>query len=81
MYGHIQGSGINDFNDFLDPLWVLERDLNTLHPAMMIGMDKVATSQVRQLLEKLGVKTLTGRDVIHHHILPILTNDTVWKVI
>ena len=39
---------------------------------MLECQDNVANSQVYQLLERLGVKSLRPLDIIQHHILPVL---------
>ncbi len=66
--------------ELLDPLLALERDLNSVHPLLMNTDDQIANSQVARLLEQLGVKKLTPNDVIHHHILPVLKEEHLWKV-
>ena len=62
-----------------DHLFALERDLNTVHGALLQAGHQVASSQASRLLEQLGVKRLTPQEIINHHILPVLQSD-LWKV-
>ena len=64
---------------FLDPIQLLQRDLNTLHPLLFAHGDDIMNSQLRRLLEELGVKKWTPSDIIQHHILPVFRGDQ-WKV-
>lgn len=50
-----------------------------MHPALFSSLDDIGRSQVEQLLRRLGVKSLSARDVINGHILPTLKSDK-WKV-
>jgi hypothetical protein len=59
-------------------LSILEADMQTVHP-LTLNINGNVNSQIIALLEQLGVKRLTPRDVISHHILPILRTDA-WKV-
>lgn len=54
---------------------MLAQDFNTVEPRLFASLDDVASSQVHKLLDMLGVKVITAREVIHHHILPILQSD------
>jgi hypothetical protein len=58
---------------------VLQRDLNTVHPFLVSTTDKEVNSQVQKLLIKMGVCLLSPKEVICHHIVPILQSDE-WKV-
>jgi len=59
-------------------LSLLEADMQIVHP-LLLGYNGSVNSQLCSLLEQLGVKRLMPRDVISHHILPILRTDS-WKV-
>ena len=50
-----------------------------MHPALFSSLDDIGRSQVEQLLRRLGVKSLSARDLINSHILPTLKSDK-WKV-
>lgn len=63
----------------VDILSVLEADMQTVHP-LMLNINGNMNSQMVALLELLGVKRLTPRDIIVHHIIPILKTDA-WKVL
>ncbi|XP_021342125.1 uncharacterized protein LOC110442712 isoform X2 [Mizuhopecten yessoensis] len=58
-----------------DPMMVLQTDLNTIHPLLLATPDSEVNSQVEKLLNKLSVKRLMPKDVITHHILPVLSSD------
>ncbi|XP_038073872.1 uncharacterized protein LOC119741972 [Patiria miniata] len=60
------------------PLQALEEDMCTLDGRVLTSLDSVANSQVIQLLEELGVLRISPRDVIGHHILPVIQSDQ-WK--
>uniref|UniRef100_A0A8W8JQP2 Protein NO VEIN C-terminal domain-containing protein n=1 Tax=Magallana gigas TaxID=29159 RepID=A0A8W8JQP2_MAGGI len=60
-----------------DPMSVLQQDLNTIHPLLVSSADSEVNSQVQKLLLKIGVCQLSPREVISHHILPILKSNKV----
>lgn len=59
----------------IDPMSVLQQDLNTIHPLLVSSADSEVDSQVQKLLLKIGVCQLSPREVISHHIMPILKSD------
>ncbi|RUS69200.1 hypothetical protein EGW08_023036 [Elysia chlorotica] len=62
-----------------DSLKELQKDLNLVHVALTNTPDAEVNSQVVKLLMRTGaVKQLTPHDLIHSHIMPILTTDD-WK--
>ena len=61
------------------PLRALEKDMLTLDGRVLHSLDKVSNSQIVQMLEELGVRHISPRDVIQHHILPVIKSDQ-WKV-
>lgn len=61
----------------IDPMSVLQQDLNTIHPLLVSSTDSEVNSQVQKLLLKIGVCQLSPREVISHHILPILKSNKV----
>lgn len=61
----------------IDPMSVLQQDLNTIHPLLVSSADSEVNSQVQKLLLKIGVCQLSPREVISHHILPILKSNKV----
>ncbi|XP_005090510.1 uncharacterized protein LOC101857532 isoform X2 [Aplysia californica] len=61
-----------------DPLLELKKDLNLVHGALTSTPDAEVNSQVVKLLLKMDIKQLTPQDLIHSHIMPVLTSDG-WK--
>lgn len=68
------------FDVIAGTLPLLETDMRIVHK-LMLGSDNLVNSQLCSLLEQLGVKRLTPRDVISHHILPILSSEETLKVL
>jgi len=57
----------------------LEFDLCTVHPLLLGTIGSVESSQIVRLLERLGVKKLSAKKIVHHHILPIFKSGD-WQV-
>ncbi|XP_064610417.1 uncharacterized protein LOC135474759 [Liolophura sinensis] len=55
-----------------DPFMALQTDLFAVHPDFINTPDNVVNSQVKRLLQELGVKDLSPVEVIGHHIMPVL---------
>ena len=49
---------------------LLAGDLSIVSPGLLSALSGVANSQVQEMLERLGVKHITTRDIIEHQILP-----------
>ncbi|XP_062381766.1 uncharacterized protein wu:fj29h11 isoform X2 [Sardina pilchardus] len=59
-------------------LEALYRDLCTVAPALLSSLDALGNSQVRELLQRLGVHELEPQQVLRQHIYPALSSHT-WK--
>uniref|UniRef100_UPI00358DDEA2 uncharacterized protein n=1 Tax=Myxine glutinosa TaxID=7769 RepID=UPI00358DDEA2 len=56
----------------------LQTNLCVLHPALFLGLDATALSQMWCLLEQLQVRHITPREVIEHHVIPEFRSGA-WK--
>ena len=57
----------------------LQTNLCVLHPALLLGLDATALSQIWCLLEQLQVRHITPREVVEHHVIPEFRSGA-WKV-
>ncbi|XP_013395426.1 uncharacterized protein LOC106162632 [Lingula anatina] len=59
-------------------LTVLEQDIPTVHPDVLISLDGVQNASVKRMLENMGVKHISSEDVIKKHVLPCFASGK-WK--
>lgn len=57
----------------------LYKDLSIVEPRLLMCLDKLGNSQVRELLCRLQVHELEPKEVLQKHIYPILKS-SAWKV-
>ena len=61
-------------------LQAVEADMAMVDIRLLHSLDDIGNSQIRRMLEELGVRHISPQEVIQHHILPVLKSEEKWKV-
>lgn len=54
-------------------------DMRTVSKEMLSMQSNAENASVHRLLEEMGVKRMTSREIVYNHIIPILESDD-WRV-
>ncbi|XP_051530357.1 uncharacterized protein LOC127427065 isoform X2 [Myxocyprinus asiaticus] len=63
---------LSDVTQTHTDLKALYQDLNIVEPQLLVCLDELGNSQVRELLRRLSVHELEPQQVLHKHIYPML---------
>ncbi|XP_051958401.1 uncharacterized protein wu:fj29h11 isoform X1 [Xyrauchen texanus] len=63
---------LSDLSQTHTDLKALYQDLNIVEPQLLVCLDELGNSQVRELLRRLNVHELEPQQVLHQHIYPVL---------
>ncbi|XP_057214332.1 uncharacterized protein LOC130569018 [Triplophysa rosa] len=69
---------LSDVTQAQTDLKALYQDLSIVEPQLLVCLDELGNSQVRELLRRLNVHELEPQEVLHKHIFPVLRSKS-WE--
>ncbi|XP_056626776.1 uncharacterized protein wu:fj29h11 isoform X3 [Triplophysa dalaica] len=69
---------LSDVTQAQTDLKALYQDLNIVEPQLLVCLDELGNSQVRELLRRLNIHELEPQEVLHKHIYPMLRSKS-WE--